>query len=159
MVSANSVPFLSCTPTDGPAKEELQARQPGNDGGVFQRRFEKRKVPDLAANGIDEATTRTVLTDLLEIYVMKVAGRLSESDVENILTHSRACYRRLRMGHIADVFPLTCGAMMTLLEQWSVVSWDTEVAYKQCTCGFVYRNNRFGDYREASICPICECPK
>lgn len=146
-------------PADGPAKEALLARQPGNDGGKFVRRFEKRTIPNLDAPNIDDHTIRSVLADLLEIFVIKVAGRLSESDVDNTLAHMVASYRRQHLHKIADAYPTTCKAMLTMLEEWSVVSWDTEVHYKQCPCGLVYRNTCNGDYRAHTACPVCNCAR
>ncbi len=103
-----------CFPGDEEYLRDLEACQPGNNGGKLRSRFEKRACP----RDEDHAVLRNVLSDLVEVMLIKArAGKMSERSVDEDLASRAAGYRRNGLDSVADAFPTSYKALLTMLQE------------------------------------------
>jgi hypothetical protein len=92
---------------------DLEARQPGSDGGKLRPRFEKRSF----SKDVEPDDLQRALADIVEILLIKAAaGKMSEHTVAEELASRAAAYRRSGLDSLADALPESYKAMLSMLQ-------------------------------------------
>ena len=131
---------------------ELRRLQPGNDGGVKTRRFQRRTYPEQ-----HEQHWLLMMTEMLEFFIIKTtSGSTTENCVEQFLEQKKHSFERLGLHDLAEAVPTSYKGMLTALQDSGICCWDEEVYYDQCPCGTLYRNSTRGDFSKLQACHDCD---
>jgi hypothetical protein len=129
---------------------ELVLKQPGNDGGVPNRRFQRARYPI----GSSQDCMERLLPSLVEILLIKTRNPgTSEKAMQDMLIALAGTFRRSNLTILADAVPTSFKALLSLLLDQGIAVWQTEYYYKMCPCGTLYRTAK----KDLQVCPRPTC--